>query len=96
MSTTLTPELIEKESIPSLHFPNEDVLTSKDEKNILIRKLQNATTLGNIEHNKCKIIFKDSEGVKAVETTIWATADKNIVLKQGVVIPIHRILDVRF
>jgi hypothetical protein len=31
-----------------------------------------------------------------VETTIWATTDKRIVLKGGVVIPINRIHQVKF
>jgi uncharacterized protein (UPF0248 family) len=38
----------------------------------------------------------DAEGLKQVETTIWATGEKNIVLKHGMTIPIHRIVDVSF
>jgi uncharacterized protein (UPF0248 family) len=47
--------------------------------------------LSNLYHNKVKIVFEDREGAKMVETTIWATTDAAIMLKGGVVIPIHRI-----
>jgi hypothetical protein len=57
--------------------------------------LERATALGNVEHNKIKITFEDSEGLKQVETTIWATTDKRIILKGGVVIPIIRIHEVK-
>ena len=45
---------------------------------------------------KIKIVFKDESGLKSVFTTIWATGEKNIVLKRGVIIPIRRIVDVIF
>ena len=50
--------------------------------------------LGNVHRTKMRIIFEDIEGVKEVQTTIWAVGDKNIVLKKGVTIPIHRLIDV--
>lgn len=86
--------LIQKEEVINLKFPNEEVLSSEDEKKILRKKLEQATALGNIDHNKIKIFFKDAEGLKKVETTIWATGEKNIVLKQGITIPIQRIVDI--
>ena len=57
--------------------------------------LERATTLGNVEQTKIKIIFEDTESIKQVETTIWATTDKRIILKGGVVIPISRIHEVK-
>jgi len=89
-----TAILIQKESIADLKFPAEDVLSNEADKIILRKKLEQATTLGNIEHNKIKIFFKDREGLKKVETTIWATGEKNIILKQGITIPINRIVDI--
>jgi hypothetical protein len=86
--------LIQKEEVANLRFPSEDVLWHEDQKKVLRKKLEQATALGNTEHAKIKIYFKDHEGLKKVETTIWATGEKNIVLKQGITIPISRILDV--
>ena len=89
------PVLIEKEAITSLTFPKDNLERSKDEEKILRMKLEKAQTLGNIHHNKIKIWFKDSEGLKEVRTTVWALGEKHIVLKKGVFIPINRIVDVQ-
>ncbi len=89
------PVEIDKESVEGLNFPREEVL--KDPQAIKNRRmmLMNATSLGNIHRSKTKIIFEDNEGVKQVETTIWATSEQNISLKHGITIPIHRIHEVR-
>ena len=89
------PISIEKENISGLKFPEDEVLLSKDDIKIRTMNLERALALGNLEHNKIKIVFEDAEGIKQVETTVWAVTDKRIILKQGVVIPIHRILDVK-
>ncbi|HLP12848.1 MAG TPA: hypothetical protein VK177_13015 [Flavobacteriales bacterium] len=86
--------LIQKEEVANLRFPNEEVLGQEDQKKALRSKLEQATALGNTDHGKIKIYFVDNEGLKKVETTIWATGEKNIVLKQGITIPIKRIIDV--
>lgn len=93
-NTTPTPVLIEKENISELKFPDMDVLTSKDEVKMRFTNLERALKLGNLEHNKIKIIFEDSEGIKQVNTTVWGVTDKRVILKQGVVIPIQRIHEV--
>lgn len=93
-NTTPTPVLIEKENISGLKFPDMDVLTSKDEVKMRFTNLERALKLGNLEHNKIKIIFEDSEGIKQVNTTVWGVTDKRVILKQGVVIPIQRIHEV--
>lgn len=93
---TIKAQLIEKEEVPNLLFPAEPInLRTEAEQKELVSKLNRATTLGNVHHNKIKIIFQDNEGVKEVNTTIWATGDKHIVLKKGVFIPINRILDIK-
>lgn len=89
------PTVVEKESIPVLRFPNDEVLTSEDAIKSRRLDLEKALKLGNIEHGKIKILFEDTEGMKQVETTIWGVTDKRIILKQGVVIPIHRIHEVK-
>jgi uncharacterized protein (UPF0248 family) len=42
------------------------------------------------------VVFEDDQGRKMIETTIWATGEKNIVLKHGMTIPIHRIVEISF
>ena len=87
------PVLIEKESIPNLKF-NGPFSGKTDEK--LHSKLKEATTLGNLHREKCSIVFQDNEGLKKVETTIWATGAKYICLKGGVWLPIARIKELKF
>jgi uncharacterized protein (UPF0248 family) len=89
------PASIEKESIRDLKFPDTEVLTSKDAIKIRESHLERALKLGNIEHNKIKIVFEDAEGIKQVETTVWGVTDKRVILKQGVLIPIHRIHEIK-
>lgn len=89
------PTLIDKENISGLKFPDSDVLTSKDQIKIRLANLDKALKLGNLEHGKIKIIFEDSEGIKQVDTTVWGVTDKRVILKQGAVVPIHRIHEVK-
>jgi len=96
MEHTATPVLIPKESVATLKFPAEDLHKNPADRKTLVDNLTKATTLGNIDQHKCRITFMDAEGLKQVETTIWATGEKNIVLKHGMTIPIHRIVDVSF
>lgn len=88
----MKPLLIEKELIYNLSFTDDKstVVQHPDLKQQII----NATVLGNNEHKKVKILFKDDEGLKQVETTIWASGQKFICLKGGSWIPIHRILEI--
>ncbi len=85
---------VEKEVIKSLHFPSDDVLFSKQDRDIRTNDLKNAIALGNLEHQKVKIIFQDIEGLKQVETTIWGVTDREVILKQGAIIPISRIVKI--
>lgn len=87
------PILIEKEKIPSLSFKNPVMIEQQEG---LMKRLSEATKLGNIHHGKIAIIFKDDEGLKRVETTIWATGAKYICLKGGVWLPIARIKEIKF
>ena len=89
MESTFNP--IEKENIEGLHFPETDVLTDKQEINQRKEDLEKAMALGNIEHVKIQIYFEDDKEKLVVNTTVWAVTPKSIVLKKGVIIPIHRI-----
>ncbi|MEW6468873.1 MAG: hypothetical protein AB1458_08115 [Bacteroidota bacterium] len=92
MSTAIViPQVINKEIIPGLRFPDEEVLGSAPA--IARRKadLERALALGNLEHTKVTLIFEDAEAVRQVETTVWGLTDKRVILKQGALIPIHRV-----
>ncbi len=88
-------EAIEKELIENLKFPSSEVL--KEEVLIKERRMEldRALALGNLEHSKIQIYFEDEAGKKVVNTTVWGVTDKRVILKQGVVIPIHRIHTVK-
>lgn len=84
-------EIIDKESIQSLKFPSNEVLHSEEEIRQRFIDLNRALYLGNLEHSKIKIFFEDNQSKKVVETTVWALTDHRVILKQGFIIPIHRI-----
>jgi hypothetical protein len=84
-------EKIEKEKVADLKFPASEVLTSSPEIKERQANLERALSLGNLEHSKISIYFEDDTSTKVVETTVWAVTDKRVILKQGIVIPIHRI-----
>jgi len=92
---TSTFELIEKEKIEHLKFPSQEVLS--DHHRIIERRseLNRALALGNLERTKIRIYFEDDNSKKVVETTVWGVTDKRVILKQGVVIPIHRVHSVK-
>ena len=84
-------KIIDKEDIALLKFPATDVLEDDNEIKTRLGEINRALALGNLEHSKIQIFFEDSECKYKVDTTVWAVTDKNVVLKQGVRIPISRI-----
>jgi hypothetical protein len=90
-----TAQIIEKEEITSLHFPSFALEKTPEELRELKRKLRSAEILGNIHHNKISILFEDEFGLKEVRTTVWAVGETHIVLKQGIILPIRRLVDIR-
>lgn len=88
--------LVEKEIVPDLRFPATDVLSSEAERIDRQQSLMTGLSLGNGARRKVKIVFSDTECIKQVETTIWAITEKNVVLKRGACIPIHRVMQVSF
>jgi uncharacterized protein (UPF0248 family) len=84
-------ETIEKEKVVDLRFPSNEVLMTNIEIKERQNNLQRALSLGNLEHSKIRIYFEDDTSTKMVETTVWGVTDKRVILKQGNVIPIHRI-----
>ncbi len=85
---------IEKENIQHLQFKDQEVLADKVAQKGRERELYRAMLLGNGHKGKVKIIFESLTGLNIVDTTIWATTDKNVVLKGGLLIPICCILEV--
>jgi hypothetical protein len=88
--------LIEKEAISGVKFPRHEVLKNRED--ILQRNsdLQKAMVLGNMEHNKIRITFETEDGIRVVETTVWAATETEVSLKGGVNIPLHVIYKVSF
>ena len=88
---TATFEIIEKEKIDTLKFPQNEVLSDQDQIKQREADLNRALALGNLEHSKIKIYFEDDKSLRLVETTVWGVTDKRVILKQGTVIPINRV-----
>lgn len=97
MKTALQYQVIDKEAISALSFPEKEVLSDKSAIDLRLKDLNRALTLGNLERSKIKIFFYDSsDTMKMVETTVWGLTDKRVILKQGITIPIHRVAEVKF
>jgi len=88
---TLRSTTVDKTLITRLSFPVTEVLSNPEKQAARRRQLELFTRLGNSYKGKVHITFEDQEGVKSVYTTIWATTEKNIILKGNARIPIHRI-----
>lgn len=85
---------IEREEIEKLHFLPTDVLPNEEQKTFRTQQLLKGAVLGNIEKEKCKIVFHSEEGDNYIETTIWAVTDKYICLKGGLFLAIASIMEV--
>ena len=83
--------LVEKETIPSLPFHYKSRV--KQHPN-LRKQIDKATILGNMHRRKVSILFEDDNGIKRVDTTIWASGTKFVCLKGGVWIPINRLKEI--
>jgi hypothetical protein len=92
MQVTLKPELIEKESIHALSFTTKSEINQHPN---LMQQIKDATRLGNAYRSKVSIYFRDDQGLKRVETTVWAHGAKYICLKGGVWLPIERIVEIK-
>ena len=90
-----TVSSVTKEDISQFQFPQEEVLASPEQREQRRHLLERSVILGNTFKGKAKIIFEDNECVRQVETHIWGLTDKRVILKQGIVIPIHRIHEVK-
>jgi hypothetical protein len=93
MDLRATAQLIEKESIPQLSFLHSKAI---NQANDLLDQISKATQLGNSQKGKVSIFFECDQGLKRVETAIWAAGSKFICLKGAVWIPIANVVEIRF
>ena len=93
-ATSTNAILIDKDQVKNLKFPLQEILISAEDLTKRKNDLSRALTLGNVHHNKVRIVFHDYYGPKVVETTIWAVTELRVILKSGMVIPINRIQEI--
>ena len=90
-------QLVEKETIPTLHFPQDDVLTDTAEQQVRRHDAERATALGNAYHNKVTIYFQTDDGAtKCVTAAVWAAHEQYIALKAGITLPLRAVLGFEF
>lgn len=90
-----TVQSVQKEDVPKLQFPEAEVLIDQQARSQRKSLLEQSVVLGNTYKGKAKIRFEDDQGVKQIETHIWGLTDSRVILKQGIVIPINRIHEVK-
>jgi hypothetical protein len=89
-----TPITIEKDLLPTLRFPQDEVLTDPAQLTQRRIEAQRAVKLGNNYKGKVRIVFEDNDSIKMVETTIWGVTGKYLILKSGMLIPIKRVHEI--
>ena len=85
---TLSTQIVEKESIPSFQFDYREVLDSEEARARREAQLMRAISMGNTYRRKVNITFATVEGLKTVRTTIWASTRTQLILKNGIHIPL--------
>ncbi|MEP0263529.1 hypothetical protein [Dokdonia sp.] len=84
-----------KEFLYALKFSNEDVIKTRQEKELRLYSINRAMRLGNVVKNKVHIYFKDSRNrIIFIYTTVWGVTKNDVILKKGVTIPIKSIIQV--
>lgn len=85
-------DIIEKDVLPTLFFPANDVLESSAERLIRQRDANRAMALGNNYQGKLDIYFMTADGKShRVYTTVWASTDEHLSLKSGASLPIRAV-----
>lgn len=88
----MNAELIEKETIAVDKIIPATTILSEE----LINKLSTTSRLGNEFKGKATITFNTIDGIKKVNTTVWAVTENFIQLKNNIHIPIKSIIDIDF
>ncbi len=89
-------EIINKEDVPKYHFVSYEVLDHTADRQHRKAELEKAMILGNADHVKIKLFFMTDDGLKEVETTVWAATDETVMLKGGIAVPVHAITKIEF
>lgn len=72
-----------------------DVLSNEDARVLRDHDLRRGLILGNMYKESTRLIYSNDEGIlKKVNGRITALTEKNVVLENNRLIPIHRIHDV--
>lgn len=86
---------IPKEQLAGIRFAKNEVLPHVDEIKLREMDLMRALALGNLEHQKVKLLICDEElNFLLVETTVWAVTDSRVCLKGGLHVPKQAIMQV--
>jgi hypothetical protein len=84
-----------KEFLYALKFTQEDVIKTRQEKELRLYAINRAMRSGNVVKNKVRIYFKDSlNRVIFIYTTVWGVTKDDVILKKGVTIPIKSIIEI--
>ncbi len=89
------PMMIEKELLDREKFVKSEVLQNPEERIRRRESIEKAMRFGNNDKGKIAIIFDSANGTRRVETTVWSVTENNVILKQGKIIPIHCIREVK-
>ena len=90
----LTCPFIDRAELEGMTFPTEDVLSTQEQKQDRKTALHKAVQMGNVAMRKVTVEFWANEGCKRLRTTVWACTPKVVVFKEGMQIPVHRIVAV--
>ncbi|MEM6641950.1 MAG: hypothetical protein AAF616_03135 [Bacteroidota bacterium] len=78
---------------PVLMIQNEkDVMTCEDTKQLRLHDLRRAAILGTVYNQESRLEYKDAEGRDCkVTSAVIGVTDKNVIVKNHKLVPIHKI-----
>lgn len=91
---TSQPVDISRLETSELIFPAGDVIDCSVERSRRLKRIHRATMMGNVKHEKVKIIFSTDKEIFQVFTTIWLYYGGCVFLKGDVTIPVERIIEI--
>ncbi|MEY3398649.1 MAG: hypothetical protein RL220_1243 [Bacteroidota bacterium] len=93
---TPTPGSEEREYISQSNYNNHDVLPSEPARIRRRAQLLKAMALESINGTEVVITMEDTQVCRKIRSRVIATGDENIVLEQGMTIPIRSIHRIDF
>lgn len=92
MTSSSNIQIIKKNQIKLLNFPEEDVLDFKKDQISRFYELKETFSLGSLKNEKFKIFFVDDKGLKKIETTVSGITNQAVIIKKSIIIPIKRVI----